>query len=293
MDTETTETRLHLRPDLPAEIWAEPSREQWFWVRHAGRWFAPSPAEERGLVRWFGRFFVVPSTNVTNLSLQYQCYLNDIFHLRTIARVAHFTCMPLITALLLAGLTPLHVGPVDGGQLGTAVLIAWWGTWAVRERLPLWGAVTILWALAIHAGAQAFVATGRSPWPWLVLAAFVQAGSHGLEPQLPPRVSGTAHWQPTLGFLFGTPAQPLPWWQSVRRMAHLAETLAHGTFDEAIASPRLAPIQVLEVLWLLGYAPGLRARWKGLSARAVATGNPAIDYIGVGGGTTLRWPGGG
>jgi hypothetical protein len=33
-----------------------------------------------------------------------------------------------------------------------------------------------------------------------------------------------------------------------------------------------------------------RAAWRALSARAIANGNPALDYIGIGGPTPLRAP---
>ena len=61
-----------------------------------------------------------------------------------------------------------------------------------------------------------------------------------------------------------------------------------GMFDEAMASPRLISVVVLEVLWLFGHRPQQRAAWKALSSRAIASGNPAVDYVGIGGGTTLR-----
>src|SRR5688572_16566609 len=98
--------RLNARPDLPAEIWAEPSAEQAFWVRHAAWLFAP--ADDRShLARWFGIVFVVPSTNVTNFSLHYQSYLNDIFHRTWTARIAHVACMPIVVVSALAVLASL------------------------------------------------------------------------------------------------------------------------------------------------------------------------------------------
>jgi hypothetical protein len=65
------------------------------------------------------------------------------------------------------------------------------------------------------------------------------------------------------------------------------------TVDEIVASPRLLPVLLLELLWLLGHDPGRRAAWRALSARAIASGNPALDYIGTGGPTPMRllaWP---
>jgi hypothetical protein len=42
--------------------------------------------------------------------------------------------------------------------------------------------------------------------------------------------------------------------------------------------------------YLLAAARDQRAAWTALAARAVASGNPALDYIGTGGPTPLRIP---
>lgn len=283
--------RVHPRAGIPAEVWVEPTAEQWFWVRHFGRWFAPSPTEERGIARFIGRFFVVPSTNVTNFSLQYQSYLNDIFHLTKVARIGHFTCMPLITALALAGAHPIRVGPVTGDQIGAVVLGAWWLAWGLRERLFLWGLVSVAWAFALQRLSVVWVSTGYPVWAPLFGLAFLQAASHAPEPRLPPRVTGTARWMSIAEYLSADDGSRLPVGTLLFRVLTLVETSIYGTLDEAIASPRLAPIQLLEVLWLLGYAPERRSAWKQLSAKAAESEQPAIDYIGVGGGATLRKPG--
>ena len=292
--------RLHHLPGVPAEIWVEPTAQQWAWARRFPRAFAPRPEEERGLAAWFGRATVVPSTNVTYLSLQYQSYLNDIFHLRWPARAVHFVCMPVITALVLAALHPLQVGGVHGSLVGTIALAAWWLIWAVRERLVGWGVACTAWAGAIYAGAVALASSSSlaptfapagapslTPLAWALGLAFVQAASHAPEPRLPPRVTRSPHWIGTTAYLLGHADAPRTLGARAVRLLHLIEVGVYGPIDELIASPRLAPIQVLEVMWLLGYAPATRAAWKALSARAIASGNPAIDYIGTGGGTTL------
>ena len=73
-----------------------------------------------------------------------------------------------------------------------------------------------------------------------------------------------------------------------RRVGQLAAQAVFGTVDEIVASPRLLPVLLLEVLWLLGHDPVRRAAWRALSARAIASGKPALDYIGTGGPTPLR-----
>jgi hypothetical protein len=57
-----------------------------------------------------------------------------------------------------------------------------------------------------------------------------------------------------------------------------------GAFDELWGSPRLLPIVVLTLMWKLGYQKERRDEIEGLAAAALASGNPAIDRIGIGGG---------
>ena len=83
---------------------------------------------------------------------------------------------------------------------------------------------------------------------------------------------------------------PLAWALGRLGAAQLAAQAVFGTVDEIVASPRLLPVLLLELLWLFGYDPARRAAWRALSARAIASGNPALDYIGTGGPTPLRIP---
>lgn len=43
--------------------------------------------------RFWAKFFVAPLTNVTGLSLYYQLYLTEIFHLRFGTKLGHYICM--------------------------------------------------------------------------------------------------------------------------------------------------------------------------------------------------------
>ena len=43
--------------------------------------------------RFWATFFVAPLTNVTGLSLYYQLYLTEIFHLRFGTKLGHYICM--------------------------------------------------------------------------------------------------------------------------------------------------------------------------------------------------------
>jgi hypothetical protein len=76
----------------------------------------------------------------------------------------------------------------------------------------------------------------------------------------------------------------------LRRAGQLAAQTVFSTVDELVASPRLLPVLLLNLLWTAGHDPDRWAIWEAQAARAIASGNPAVDYIGVGGPTPLRIP---
>src|SRR5262249_23522199 len=76
----------------------------------------------------------------------------------------------------------------------------------------------------------------------------------------------------------------------VRRVGHLAAQTVFGTVDELVASPRLLPVLLLDLLWRLGHDAARRAAWRAQAGQAIASGNPGLDFIGIGGSTPLRTP---
>jgi hypothetical protein len=63
-----------------------------------------------------------------------------------------------------------------------------------------------------------------------------------------------------------------------------------GAVSESWASLRLMPYGWLILMMRLGYAPERRAELYEWAERAWATGNPALDFVGTGGGTFLAAP---
>ena len=286
-------TSLYLHPiaGLDAAMWVPPSRGQLFWLRRAPALFAPARGTGRGLVRWWAIATVTPSTNVTVLNLAYQSYLNHVFHRTRLARAGHAVCMPVIVTALLALLYRVHATVP-----GAVVLGVWWAYWAVKERDLVWGVSAAVLAAALCPLALALGRLGAvdpsplaQPWAWVLFAGALQAGSHILEP-LPPRVTRSVHWILPAEYLFGRAGRRNPPGTAARRAGQLAAQAVFGTVDEIVASPRLLPVLLLELLWLSGHDPVRRAAWRALSARAIASGNPALDYIGTGGPTPLRHP---
>jgi hypothetical protein len=286
-------TAQYLRPiaGLDAVMWVPPSRGQLFWLRRAPHLFAPARGTGRGLARWWAIATVTPSTNVTGLNLGYQSYLNHVFHRTRLARAGHAACMPVIVTALLALLYPVHA------TLPCALALAgWWACWAVKERDLVWGGCAVALAAALCPLAQALGRLGAvepsplaQPWAWLLLAGALQAGSHILEP-LPPRVTRSVHWIPPAEYLLGRAGHRNSPGTTARRVGQLTAQAVFGTVDEILASPRLLPVLLLELLWLLGHDQARRATCRALSVRAIASGNPALDYIGIGGPTPLRAP---
>jgi hypothetical protein len=294
---------------LDAEIWVRPSRGQLFWLRHLPAMFGADPQAPGPLARWWGIATVTPATNVTGLNLRYQAYLNLVFHRTRLARAGHAICMPLIVTAALAALCPVRLGsssalpglalPVNASLPAAIGLAAWWAVWAVKERDAVWGMCGVALAAALYALANAayvvrpeaggVAAPLGSPVAWMLLGSLMQAGSHILEP-LPPRVSRSPYWIPVREYVFGPPHARNGARLVSRRCGQLAAQTVFGTVDELVASPRLLPVLLLEWLWRAGHRPQQSVTYRALAAGAIASGNPALDYIGTGGPTPLRVP---
>jgi hypothetical protein len=277
---------------LPAEIYASPSREQLFWSRHLDWLLAPQgrpslPARALGVVA------VAPFAHITFFSLFYQAYLYDVFHQTRNARFWHQLCMPLTNLMIMAALAPIPIAGSDGRTAYAAIVLAWYLTQAVASRLWLWGLVMIPLVGALHAVAGLYHrATGSSgvlasPLLWIALLPMVQAFSHLSEARLPPRVTASSRWKTVREFLA---ARSDGAGGPVVRLLRLAGQVVWGTLAELWASPRLFPYGVLAQLRARGYA---RQRFEALdemTRRAIASGQPAVDFIGSGGGAFLKAP---
>jgi len=56
---------------------------------------------------------------------------------------------------------------------------------------------------------------------------------------------------------------------------------------KAVASPRLLPVLLLRLLWFAGHDAARREQALDLARRAIASGNPALDFVGTGGSAPL------
>ena len=302
---------LH-EPDA-GEVWVAPTPEMLWWTRTFGRVIAPAPGRDTWLSRAVQVVLVTPSAHFTNLSFHFQQFLYDVFHQTLTARVGHFVCMPLINMMVLVFLAQFTWGDATGGwfaptgaSIATMLLCIWYLVQAACNRVMLLGLAMVPITIATYLGAMAYwqafrlpeaqatwvapTALAYNPLLWMAVLSLAQAASHGPEPKLPPRVTGTPHWQPLTVFVFGTSTQRHAPLQVLWRLARSGVQIVFGALDEFWASWRLIPINFLEIMWRLGYQPQMYAQYKDLSRRAIEHGDPAIDFIGVGGGAIIRDP---
>ncbi|HEY0706703.1 MAG TPA: hypothetical protein VGG33_07900 [Polyangia bacterium] len=280
----------------PREMYAPPSREQLFWARRLAWLLAPS-GRPSALARAWGVMAVAPFAHITFLSVPYQAYLYDVFHLTKNARFWHQLCMPLNNLMIMVALGSLTVAGVNAASLYAVLLLGWYLAQAIVSRLVLWGLVMIPLVGALYLGAGVFreaTATAgwlESPFLWMALLSFAQAFSHITEPRLPPRVTGGPHWKTVREFLAGEPpAVGQPAGGQLIRLVRLAAQVVWGTVAEFWASPRLFPYGVLVQMRRLGYGRTSLDPLSEMVRRAVASGQPAVDYIGSGGGAFLPVP---
>lgn len=266
-----------------AELFVEPSDE----ARRLLRWFPSltSPADGRGPLgaRVLRSMLVAPFTQLTFVSFDLQMFLFDVFHRTLVARLGHFLGMVSATLFFLALLAWVSPALSILGALG---LLAWYAVVAAAARLPLWWLVMVpvmaaMAALAMALGSAWGPAALGAGW---MASGFAIALSHAPEPLFPPRAGHPQRWMTIGQFVRGDGGSLAA---AAFRLVRVGAFVLIGTVDELWAALRLLPYNVLRLMLAFGYAPALRQELDHRAARAIASGNPALDYVGVGGGTFL------
>lgn len=297
-------------------MFVPPSAEALCLARRLGWLIAPPEGRERWYTRAFGFLVVAPFTQLTLRSFDLQTFLFQVFHTRLPARLGHALFMPAVNFFMMAALAGLRIGPHPtehgwpgpslNGATGYALILLLWYFFVARgERLYLWWLLTVPFTLALAFGADAFYCATftldaarrtflapsplvANPFLWMTVAAALVAFSHGPEPRLPPRVGEAREWTEHRRFLFGPREAPCSPSKVVRRGLLLAVQLVSGTLNEWWASPRLMPYNLLLLMFRAGYRPDVAERTRHHAERALESGNPAIDFVGIGGGAFLR-----
>lgn len=264
----------------------EPTAEMRFWARALGD-VLDARDDRHPVARIVATALVTPLAHLSNLSLDFQLYLYRIFHRSRAARLTHSLLMPAIVIAMLATASRLH--PAAGWILAAALATFYVLQAVVNEAMllaPVMVALTA--ALASVASAWASHAGGATPlWSepalWLVGLSMVQTSSHAAEADVPPRASGSRDWVPIRDYFLAPARGERPVRGLALRLLRSAFVYVAGVFNELTSSWRLLPVDVMRGLFTLGYQPERQAKLDALTDSAIASGNPAIDVIGIGG----------
>ena len=293
----------------PAVVLLEPTAEMRGYARFFTRLLGLAEPHPGLLQRVIADGMVTPTAHFANLSLEFQAYLFIIFHRSRLSRLAHAVFQPLTVIALAAALSAFRLdGPLPAGHaaqivglngawLAGLLLAAWYVVQGLFNGMPLLAALMSLFSLgSAAAGTWIFSVThGRgatdagarfalSPWAWVLGLSFLVMASHVVEPLIPPRLNGRARWAPASELFF----RPEGGWRPARDVFRGAARVVFlgilwGTLNELWAFWRLTPVSALTALWALGYQPARRARVAAAAAEAIRSGNPALDFIGIGG----------
>jgi hypothetical protein len=282
---------------LRAEVFVPPSDEAMALLRLAPRWTSMEIDAPPSLRRGIRNALVAPFTQLTFLSFDLQYFLFGVFHQTWTARAGHLLGMGLVILFLMAGFSQLTAGwsGFDGGAAFATLLLSWYAAISRDARLARWWLVMLPIVGALYMGSKAFLlatAGSSGPWaqPWLLIfaSAFIVSISHGAEPLFPPRAGDPRRWLSVREFVFGPEDQRSSPALAAGRLARVAAYPFIGMLDELWAAPRLFPYTILSLMFRFGYAPAARAVLDDRARRALESGNPAVDFVGIGGGVGLR-----
>ncbi len=272
-----------------AEMFCPPSDEAAWLLGRFPELLAPRDGSGSGLSRWLRAFVVAPFTQFTLRSFDLQIFLLDVMHMSWMARVGHLIGMTCVNLFFMAWLVSMG-GPWLAATFAT-LLLGWYRAVAREAGLPAWWGVMVVWVTGLWLGAWLVGSLGWSSWVFGV--AIVASGClitfpHAAESKMPPRAGDPQRWVSAWEYVFGTPQRRPEPLVVLRRAMRVAAYPWIGLVNEIWASPRLMPYNVLRLMLGLGYAPALKRKLDQRRDRAWASGNPAVDYVGIGGGTFIR-----
>lgn len=298
------------------EVFVRPSQEARWLARRLGWLIAPRDGKHRWYTRAVGFLLVAPFTQLTVASFDLQLFLFQVFHRRIWARLGHAVFMPAVNFFIMAALAQLRLGvhpaahgwpgpSLNGATVYALVLVAWYLLVAMEARLMLWWALTAPLTLALSLAADAYycryfvldatqrtffspTAAGANPFLWAYASAQMIMLSHVPEPLLPPRVTDAWRWTSVRDFVLGRDEARRTLFRVAGRGLLLLVQVVSGAANEWWASVRLMPYSLLLLMFRLGYQPERAGRARAFADRAIASGNPAIDFVGIGGGAFLR-----
>lgn len=304
---------------------------------------------------------VTPLTNLTFWDLEYQLYLNYIFHREWVSFLTHSITMPSIIFSLMAAAAQVRLSDdtqewatwIDLSFLLVLFLFVWYASWGILSK-RYWLPICAIPILAVtYIGGHYYHYSGASEtfnplWLTLIFSE-LQSWSHFVE-DLPPRVNIGIVWTTKRDFFCRPPGSPFlsgcldpdgncrfTLFLIARGFRALLQAFIFGAIDELLASPRLlalfwsaVPYRKLSMMfcdvdpfaeWYRVFARSLEPQDRAESetshsnnccvvcCNTIATNpcvmkiccpgdvgvtpktipNPALDYIGVGGGVYARY----
>jgi hypothetical protein len=277
-----------------AEIYQSPSSEVVRLIRRAPWLASPEGGHSRLLGRLSLGVIIAPMTQLAFFNFDLQAFLFLVFHTGKVAVLGHALFMTSEHLFIMAALRHIHIAgtALDAALLYAMVMLAWYGTVAVRARLIGWFALTVPIVASLYFASAPVAQLSRSylhvsPAWGIFASAFLIAVSHASEPLLPPRTVDRWRWSSLRDYML---APGIGTGTRLFRLLNLGSIALLGTAAEAWAALRLMPYNWLMLMMRFGYAPRRHAELRGWAERAWATGQPALDFVGTGGGTFLASP---
>lgn len=250
-----------------------------FWTKTIPYLFDTPYAKRTRFQHWLYYAMVTPLTNVTPFSLLYQCYLNEIFHTTGFTQLNHFVFMTL-------GLSWFIVWFYSQGLdlIFVLCLFTWYFFWGFLQRLKTFGLamippLSLIYFIAVFVFHPLHEFTGIHPVFFVSFCAISLSVGHTTEPKIPPRVAAAKEWKSHRQF-----AQDHGYLISSILIFY---TFIMGGFNEFLAIPRLFPILWLKVYCRFGFYRQFYEKLQSVVKPALSSGNPALDFIGVGGDITI------
>jgi hypothetical protein len=269
----------HDTPNTKPQVFCAPCKQAKRFSRSCPYLFN-TPEHQRSVcqVLWY-RFFVVPLTNVTVLSLSYQLYLNEIFHTRFLTKCNHLLFMTLGNLYLFHWIRSTASGTLL--WLYFFSILAWYVYWAALSRSWMLALCSVppIAVLFYLSHIDALFLLEANLWSVLAISAVLACG-HLLEPKIPARVAGK-QWLYFAEFFqkYGYP----------KAVLLILFQFVCGTIDECVSIPRMFPVILLRTLIGCGYyTPSYWVELNRHCVQAIQSGNPALDFIGVGGDVCLN-----
>ena len=279
------------------ELFVTPSKETMLIAKRLPWLFRKYEGEESTSAQWLQAramsFIVAPMTQFSLFSFDLNVHLFLVLHTSLSAQISHFLMIPVnfffmvfaahAFSLLLGGAPGDFTSnpAANGATIYAGVTALWYNLVAINEGLHLWGLISLGLVWAVWTVAATALAAGvwyTEPFYAAILCFLCCLGigiGHIGEEHCPPRFNFTHRWVDNLTFAKHNPFH------------YFVVGAMSGSYSEMAASARLMPYNHLIVMFKLGYQPEKWAVLKDRADRAWKSGNPALDYVGVGGGAVL------